>query len=72
MFRKRNTRTDLEIVAAGDFVKVGKKHFRHESGVEIEYDCNHWGWRISTDRKWLYGTLEVAVYNVRKAPVLAA
>lgn len=59
----RNKRTDLQIVAAGDFAKVGKKHFRHVSGAEIKYDCNAWGWR-ACGRLWQ--TLEVAVYNVRK------
>jgi hypothetical protein len=55
-------RTDLQIIADGDFAKIGKKHFRHVSGAEIQYDCMAWGWRACG---WLWKTLEVAVYNVR-------
>ncbi len=55
-------RTDLQIITGGDFAKIGKKHFRHVSGAEIQYDCMAWGWR-ACGRLWQ--TLEVAVYNVR-------
>jgi len=60
---RRNRRTDLQIVNDGDFVKVGKKHFRHVSGAEVKYDCNAWAWRACDS---LWQTLEVAVSNVRR------
>lgn len=45
MYGARKQRpTHLEIVAAGDFVKIGKKHYRHESGREIKYDPNKYVW----------------------------
>lgn len=65
MYRNRQTRTDLEIVNAGDFVKVGKKHFRHASGIEIKHDCNAWGWRTTDEPKWVWPTLYAAVSQVR-------
>lgn len=61
---RRNRRTDLDLVAAGDFVKVGRKHFRHVSGLEITYDGNRWSWRGAGQ---LWSTLEVAAHNVRLA-----
>lgn len=61
--RRRNTRTDLDLVNAGDFVKVGRKHFRHVSGLEITYDSNAWHWR-AVGRLWT--TLDWAAYQVRK------
>lgn len=62
--RRRNTRTDIDLVNAGDFVKVGRKHFRHASGLEISYDCNTWRWRAVGQ---LWATLDWAAYQVRKA-----
>ena len=63
MYRRRNTRTDQQILLDGDFAKVGRKHFRHVSGTEITYNCNRWAWQISNGD--LYTTLEVAVHAVR-------
>ena len=43
----RHGRTDIEMVASGAWVKVGRKHFRHVSGVEVRYDSNAWLWKVS-------------------------
>jgi hypothetical protein len=64
IYRRRNTRTDLDLVNAGDFVKVGRRHFRHESGLEITYDCNRSHW-LAAGNAWQ--SLEWAAYQVRKA-----
>ena len=70
---RRNRRTDQDLINAGDFVKVGRKHYRHVSGAEIVYDCNRWRWSAVGQ---LWQTLDVAAYYVRKqaaeAPRLAA
>lgn len=58
-----NRRTDLQIIADGDFAKVGKKHYRHVSGLEVQYDCMAWGWRAAGQ---LWSTLEVAVRATRR------
>ena len=53
-------RTDLQIIADGDFAKIGKKHFRHVTGAEIQYDCMAWGWRACGPMRasiWCYATL---------------
>jgi hypothetical protein len=63
--RNRNTRTDLEIVNSGEFVKVARKHFRHVSGLEITFDCNRCGWRISDETGWVWPNLHAAVSQVR-------
>jgi len=63
--RRRNTRTDLALVESGAWAKVGSKHFRHESGIEVKYDHNAWNWQIIGGREcgYRYGTLEVAAYS---------
>lgn len=45
---KRMGQTGREMVNSGVWAKVGKQHYRHASGVEIVYDCNHWVWKIRT------------------------
>ena len=63
---RRMGNTAREIVAAGDFVKVGRKHYRHVGGAEIVYDCNAWQWKI-TGRKGGWDVLWPAVHEVRRA-----
>lgn len=65
--RRRNTRTDLDMVASGQWAKVGKKHFRHVSGIEVTYDCNAWRWLVSSEPRLTWGTLEVAAHVAEKA-----
>jgi len=38
--------TGREMVESGAWVKLGKKHYQHSSGIEIRYDCNRWVWQI--------------------------
>ena len=38
--------TGREMVESGQGVKAGRKHYRHESGIEIAYNCNRWVWEI--------------------------
>ena len=61
---RRTERTDLTIISDGDFAKIGRHHFIHESGAEIKYLCNHYCWQILGGKA--YQTLREAVYQVRK------
>ena len=67
-----NPRTDLAIINAGDFVKVGRKHFRHVSGREIKFDYMKSGWRVSDDQGWVYPNLHSAASRVRYRSAQAA
>jgi hypothetical protein len=46
--------------AMGSWAKIESKLYRHESGVEVSYDHNSWGWKISTRPREIYKTLSVA------------
>ena len=39
--------TGQEMVTSGAWVKLGRQHYRHVSGIEIAYDCNQWTWKVS-------------------------
>lgn len=58
--------TNLDMIASGQWAKVGKKHYRHASGIEITYNCNKYGWQVSTKPQWLWKTLWVARYEAEK------
>lgn len=61
----RRSNTALEIVALGEFAKLGRKHYAHgTSGAEIKWDCNRWSWVVSTDGS-AFGVLHAAVSWVR-------
>lgn len=64
--RPRNTRTDKDMELSGDWIKLpkvgGKYAWRHESGVEVAYDCGAWLWRI--DGGDGFKTLQVARMHV--------
>lgn len=66
---QRHGNTAKEILAAGDFAKLGKKHYRHVSGLEIAYDHKRYSWR-ACGKHW--GALWVAVYEVRRAAARTA
>ena len=66
MYRRSNTRTDLALVASGAWAKVGSKHYRHVTGIEVRYDHNAWGWRVSTDESAIWPTLELAAYEAER------
>lgn len=59
----RNPNPTTEMLTSGQWAKVGRKHYRHESGAEVKYDHNAWGWRIN-ERPEVWGTLTVAKHNV--------
>jgi len=67
MYRRRNTRTDLDLEASGDFTKIGKRHWLHASGLEIKHNCNTGRWAAVG---WEWPTLEWAAYQVRKQELL--
>ena len=41
-----STRVDLAMINSGRWVKVGSKHYRHETGIEMIYRHNDWVWEI--------------------------
>lgn len=61
----RNGNTGREMVESGAWAKVGRKHYRHESGTEIKYDCNAWGWRINGGKQ-VWQALWAARHNAEK------
>lgn len=71
MHIKRHGNTGQELVNSGAWVKVGRKHYRHVTGVEVVYDCNRWGWRImaadGTSDGLVWSTLWVAAHYATKA-----
>lgn len=40
------TNTAKDMIESGRWIKVGDKHYRHESGAECVYDFNAFGWRV--------------------------
>lgn len=62
----RHGNTGIEMVNSGSWIKVGKKHYRHESGIEVRYDCNRYIWIVSTQPNHGYSTLWVARYEAEK------
>jgi len=48
---RRQGNTGKAMVGSGAWVRVAKKHYRHVSGVEIVYRCNHWVWAVVEDGK---------------------
>lgn len=58
-------RTDTEMLTSGQWAKIGTKHYRHASGIEIEYDCMAWGWKVS-GVKGVWSALWVARYEAEK------
>lgn len=62
----RPNRTDLDMLASGQWVRVGKRHYRHASGIEIRYDLKAYLWRgrggYHDGRAW--ETLGPARHNV--------
>ena len=61
--RAGNTATEMK--NSGEWMAVGRKHYRHIDGAEIKYDHNAWGWRIN-DGKEVWTRLWVAKHNAEK------
>lgn len=36
----------MQPITEGEWVRIARKHYRHESGVEIRYDWNRCLWQI--------------------------
>jgi hypothetical protein len=64
---RRPMNTGREMVASGQWAKIGKKHYRHVSGIEVWYDCNAWKWRTSLDKSLGWSALWVARYEVERS-----
>lgn len=61
----RHPNTAREIEASGAWCKVGRKHYRHESGIEVRYDCNRWLW-IVVGHGDGYRSLWIAVHRAEQ------
>lgn len=59
----RNNKNPM--IGDGMWVKAGKKHYRHESGAEITYDCMTWCWRIAGSARG-FATLGIAKYEAER------
>jgi hypothetical protein len=46
MMNMRHGNTAREMVESGQWAKIGRKHYRHESGAEILYNNNRWLWEV--------------------------
>lgn len=62
---KRMGHTGREMEASGEWVKIGRKHYEHISGVQIRYDCNRWAWEI-IGRNELYTVLWAAKHRAEQ------
>jgi hypothetical protein len=60
---KRHPNTAKQIESDGQWVKVGRRHYRHCSGNEVRYDCNAWGYKIN-GRQEVWPLLYIAKYYV--------
>lgn len=54
------------MIESGEWVKVGPKHYRHESGVEVTYVDNSWGWAVSSRPGLVWKALWVARHEAEK------
>lgn len=63
---KRMGNTGREMVQTGAWVKVGRKHYAHISGVEVVYRCNDWAWEV-IGTGLMYQALWVAKQAAEKA-----
>lgn len=63
------TRTDIDMLASGQWARIGKRRYRHASGIEICYEPNAYLWRVRggyhDGAAW--ETLGPARYYVEKA-----
>jgi hypothetical protein len=44
------TTTGKDMLASGQWAKVGPKRYRHASGIEVVYDCNRFAWGVGDAR----------------------
>lgn len=60
MMTKRMGHTGREMKASGEWASIGRKHYRHISGVEVRYNCNRWMWEIVGHHNQAWTALWVA------------
>lgn len=58
--------TGLDMVTSGQWVKVGRKHYRHASGEEVRHDGAAW---VACGLRW--SLLWVARHEVEKRTAAA-
>lgn len=64
--------TSAEMVTSGAWVKVGRKHYQHVTGLEIKYNHNAWAWEtIGTVRPGSYKALWAARWHVEREASLS-
>ena len=64
MMRRPNTKKEMEM--SGEWNLIGRRHYRHISGVEITYDNMTFGYRASDVPAESYRFLWVVKYDVEK------
>lgn len=67
MFARRMDGTAEEMIASGQWARVAKSHYRHETGIEITKSKNGSGWVVSTEPQYVWSRLWVARHNAEKA-----
>ncbi len=63
---RRMDGTEKEMLASGQWVRVGKSHYRHVDGGEVQ-KRSHGGWTASTDPGLVWSRLWVARHRVEKS-----
>lgn len=64
MYRRMDG-TEKEMLASGQWVRIGKSHYRHMSGAEIK-KRNEGGWIVSTEPNLIWSRLWVARHEVER------
>ena len=66
---RRATRTDLDMLASGQWNRIARKDYRHASGVRIVYRSNDYVWEIIGGARDgdCYTTLHITRYEVERA-----
>lgn len=56
------------------WAKVGRKHYRHDSGVEVKYNPNKWLWEVmgGENNGEAFGVLWAALHRAAKTPAVWA
>jgi hypothetical protein len=57
--------TVKQMIASGQWCKIGKKRYEHASGAAVWYDHNSFGWRID-ESQLVWSTLWIAKMEVER------
>lgn len=65
---RRPSRTDLDMIASGQWIRVARKDYRHVSGARVVYRCNDYVWEIigGAQDGQCFGPLHVARHEVER------